>query len=335
MLTIIIIILGASFLLYTLLGGADFGAGIIESFAGKREEVTISKAMAPVWEANHVWLILAVVILFTAFPLVYSSLSTVLHIPLMMVLLGIICRGSAFTFRHYDIVIDKSHKYYTLLFRVSSFVTPIFLGIILGAMMLGRITFDTTKGFYEVFVAPWLNLFCIVMGIFSACLFAYLSALFLVGETTIERERKMYVRFSKRFMLLTMLMGLLVFIAASIEGHDLLSDFLHSVTSLITLILATFLCPVIWHFLNKQKNKTIYLRIGAGLQVSLILIGWFYIQFPVLIKLKSGSSLTFFNTQAPESTLQQLLIALLAGLILIIPGFIYLFKVFKIKSNSQ
>lgn len=335
MLTIIIIILGASFLLYTLLGGADFGAGIIESFAGKREEVTISKAMAPVWEANHVWLILAVVILFTAFPLVYSSLSTVLHIPLMMVLLGIICRGSAFTFRHYDIVIDKSHKYYTLLFRVSSFVTPIFLGIILGAMMLGKITFDTTKGFYEVFVAPWLNLFCIVMGIFSACLFAYLSALFLVGETTIERERKMYVRFSKRFMLLTMLMGLLVFIAASIEGHDLLSDFLHSVTSLITLILATFLCPVIWHFLNKQKNKTIYLRIGAGLQVSLILIGWFYIQFPVLIKMKSGSSLTFFNTQAPESTLQQLLIALLAGLILIIPGFIYLFKVFKIKSNSQ
>ncbi len=335
MLTIIIIILGASFLLYTLLGGADFGAGIIESFAGKREEVTISKAMAPVWEANHVWLILAVVILFTAFPLVYSSLSTVLHIPLMMVLLGIICRGSAFTFRHYDIVIDKSHKYYTLLFRVSSFVTPIFLGIILGAMMLGRITFDTTKGFYEVFVAPWLNLFCIVMGIFSACLFAYLSALFLVGETTIERERKMYVRFSKRFMLLTMLMGLLVFIAASIEGHDLLSDFLHSVTSLITLILATFLCPVIWHFLNKQKNKTIYLRIGAGLQVSLILIGWFYIQFPVLIKMKSGSSLTFFNTQAPESTLQQLLIALLAGLILIIPGFIYLFKVFKIKRISQ
>src|SRR6185503_21317066 len=172
---------------------------------GRREEVTISKAIAPVWEANHVWLILAVVILFTAFPMVYSSLSTVLHIPLMMFLLGIICRGSAFTFRHYDIVIDKSHKYYTLLFRVSSFVTPIFLGIILGAMMLGRITFDTTKGFYEVFVAPWLNLFCIVMGIFSACLFAYLSALFLVGETTIERERKMYVRFSKRFMLLTML----------------------------------------------------------------------------------------------------------------------------------
>ena len=74
MLTLIIIILGGCFLLYTLLGGADFGAGIIETFAGKREEITISKAIAPVWEANHVWLILAVVILFTGFPQVYSSL---------------------------------------------------------------------------------------------------------------------------------------------------------------------------------------------------------------------------------------------------------------------
>ena len=327
-------ILGAAFLLYTLLGGADFGAGIIESFAGRREEVTISRAIAPVWEANHVWLILAVVILFTGFPMVYSSLSIVLHIPLMLVLLGIIIRGTAFTFRHYDVVLDKSHKYYTLLFRVSSFVTPIFLGIILGAMMLGRITFNTSLGFYDVYVAPWLNVFCIAMGIFSTCLFAYISATFLVGETKIERERKMYVRFSKRSMLFTMFSGLLVFLTASMEGHDLLTDFSHSVTSIITLVIATVLCPVIWHFLNKEKNKTVYLRIGVSLQVSLILIGWFYIQFPVLIKLSNNESLTFFNTQAPYATLQQLLIALVVGLVVIIPGFVYLFKVFKIKSNE-
>ena len=334
MLTIIIIILAISFILYTLLGGADFGAGIIESLAGRREEVTISRAIAPVWEANHVWLILAVVILFTAFPTVYSSLSTVLHIPLMIVLLGIICRGTAFTFRHYDVVLDKSHKYYTLLFRVSSFVTPIFLGVILGAMMLGRITFDTSQSFYEVFMAPWLNVFCFSMGIFATCLFAYISAIFLVGETKIDRERKMYVRLSKRFMIGTMLTGLLVFTIASVSGHNLVRQFSHSVTSIVTLVVATILCPVIWHFLNKEKNKTVYLRIGVSLQVALVLIGWFYIQFPVLIKLNNGMSLTFFNTQAPYTTLYQLLIALIVGLIVIIPGFVYLFRVFKIKSNE-
>jgi cytochrome d ubiquinol oxidase subunit II len=263
----------------------------VETFAGKSEEITISKAIAPVWEANHVWLILAVVILFTGFPQVYSSLSLVLHIPLMMVLLGIICRGSAFTFRQYDVVNDASRKYYTLLFRISSFITPVFLGMVLGAMILGRVTFDTTKSFYDVFISPWLNIFCISMGIFS------------------------------------------VFVTAETEGHNLLREFLQSATSIIMLLLATSLCPVIWHFLNKEKNKTVYLRIGVGIQVTLILIGWFYIQFPVLIKLQNGEHLTFFNTQAPPATLEQLLIALLVGLVLVVPGFIYLFRVFKIKSN--
>src|SRR3954465_8770327 len=183
MLAIIIFILGVSFLLYTLLGGADFGAGIIEIFGGRREETTISKAIAPVWEANHVWLILAVVILFTGFPLVYSSLSLVLHIPLMLVLIGIIFRGSAFTFRHYDVGYGRSHKYYSFLFKASSFITPMFLGITLGAMILGRVTFDQSVGFYNMFISPWLNLFCIMMGIFSTCLFAYIAAIFLIPES--------------------------------------------------------------------------------------------------------------------------------------------------------
>jgi len=331
MLTLVIIILGASFILYTLLGGADFGAGIIETFAGKKGEQTISKAMAPVWEANHVWLILAVVILFTAFPLVYSSLSLVLHIPLMMVLIGIIFRGTAFTFRHYDPVYDSTHKYYTLLFKVSSFITPFFLGITLGAMILGRITLDPSAGFYEKFVRPWLNIFCITMGVFSVCLFGYIAAVFLVGEAREDSERKKYVRLSKRSMLLTMLTGLAVFLSALLEGHYLPKELLQSTASLVLLLLAVLLAPIIWFFLNKKRNKTLYLRITIGMQVSAILACWFYIQFPVLIQIKGGEHLTIFNTQAPPATLQQLLIALIVGLILIVPGFLYLFKVFKVK----
>ena len=332
MLFVIVIILGTSFILYTLLGGADFGAGIVETFAGKREELTISEAIAPVWEANHVWLILAVVILFTGFPAVYASLSLVLHIPLMFVLLGIIMRGTAFTFRRYDIAQGHIHIYYTFLFRVSSFITPFFLGIVLGAMILGRITFDRSAGFYNMFIGPWLNLFCIIIGLFSACLFAYIASVFLVGETKIERERITYARFSKIFMILTMCLGLLVFIAAEAEGHHLIREFLRSSTSIIMLVLATLLCPVIWHFLNKGKNKTLYLRIGAVLQVNAIMLGWFYIQYPVLIEVKNAEALTFYNTQAPAATLQQLLMALIVGLILVIPGFIYLFRVFKVQS---
>jgi cytochrome d ubiquinol oxidase subunit II len=263
---------------------------------------------------------------------VYASLSWVLHIPLMIVLLGIIMRGTAFTFRHYDVHQGRSHKYYSFLFHASSFITPVFLGMILGAMILGKITFDTSQGFYTVFVTPWLNWFCFTMGIFTACLFAYLASVFLVGETKIERERIKYVRFSKFSMIATIILGILVFIIAKAEGHSLTRAFLHSTASIIMLVTAVVLCPVIWHYLNKEKDKTLYLRIGTGLQVSSILAGWYYIQFPVLIEVKDGSELTFYNTQAPAATQEQLLIALIVGLILVLPGFYFLFRVFKIKS---
>ncbi|HUR11368.1 MAG TPA: cytochrome d ubiquinol oxidase subunit II [Flavitalea sp.] len=330
-LTSITIILAVAFLLYTLLGGADFGAGIIETFAGEKQEKTISRAIAPVWEANHVWLILAVVILFTAFPAVYASIALVLHIPLMIVLIGIIFRGTAFTFRHYDVIDDNTHQYYTILFRVSSFLTPVFLGITLGAMMLGRITFDTNAGFYAMFIAPWLNVFCIVMGIFSICLFGYISAVFLVGETGNDRERRKYAMFAKQFMIASMIIGILVFVSAEFSGHPLTKEFLKARFSITMLVLVLLLCPFIWVFLKRKNNKTIYLRIAIGMQVTAVLAGWFTIQFPVLIHVQNGVHLTLYNTRAPDKTLEQLLIALLVGLVLIVPAFAYLFRVFKIR----
>src|ERR1035437_8712996 len=234
MLILIVIILGVSFVLYTLFGGADFGAGIVEMFAGKKEEFIISKAIAPVWEANHVWLIFAIVILFTGFPTMYASLSLVMHIPLMMVLLGIIMRGCAFTFRSYDVGENKSARnFYTFFFRASSFVTPVFLGIILGAMILGRITLDASVSFYEMFIAPWLNTFCFTMGLCAASLFAYLASVFLVGETKIKKERILYARFSKYAMITTIVFGFLVFVFAEADGLHLADTFFHSQTNIL------------------------------------------------------------------------------------------------------
>jgi cytochrome d ubiquinol oxidase subunit II len=328
MLTLIIVILGISFLLYTLLGGADFGAGIIETFAGRRGRTTISKALAPVWEANHVWLILAIVILFTGFPLVYSSLSLVLHIPLLLVLTGIIFRGSAFTFRYYDIPEGNTQKYYTVLFKASSFITPMFLGMTLGAMILGRITFDNSISFYQKFIYPWFNLFCFTMGLFSTSLFAYIAATFLTGEAQSKEELNKYKRLSKRAMYLTIATGLLVFLVAEWEKHHLLREFLRSPYSITSIVIASLLVPVLHYYMN--RNDRVKVRAALGIQVAAILSGWFAIQYPVLIRVENGNHLTFFNTQAPESTLTQLFIALIVGLLFIIPAFIYLFRVFKV-----
>ena len=128
-----------------------------------------------------------------------------------------------------------------------------------------------------------------------------------------------------------MLFGLLVFLAAEIEGHHLFDEFRKSSVSVLTMLLAALICPAIWLLLNRRTDKTLYLRVAVGIQVTAIIVGWFYIQYPVLIQVRGGEDYTFFNTQAPDATLQQLLIALIVGLILIVPALMYLFKVFKVE----
>jgi cytochrome bd-type quinol oxidase subunit 2 len=130
MLYVVIAFLWISILLYLLLGGADFGAGIIELFTSKKNKIvtrkTLYTAIGPIWEANHMWLIIAIVILFVGFPEIYTTMSVHLHIPLTIMLLGIIARGTAFTFRHYDAVVDDMQNLYNPIFAWSSFVTPLF-----------------------------------------------------------------------------------------------------------------------------------------------------------------------------------------------------------------
>src|SRR5262245_48558235 len=96
----------ASLILYFLFGGADFGGGVWDLLATgpRRDEQRrlIEQAIGPIWEANHVWLILVVVILFTGFPPAFAALSVAFHVPLTLMLLGIVFRGATFAFRSFD-----------------------------------------------------------------------------------------------------------------------------------------------------------------------------------------------------------------------------------------
>lgn len=327
MLTIIILVLMVSFILYSLLGGADFGAGIIETFAGTKGEKAVSKAMAPVWEANHVWLILGIVIIFTGFPLVYATISLYLHIPLMIVLFGIILRGSAFVFRYYDVGENPMHKYFTFFFKASSFITPVFLGITLGAMLLGDIGMQNSGTFYQRFIHPWFNVFCFTLGLFVASLFAYIAAIFLIGEAAEEDDKKKYIRLSKIFLASTVVIGGIVFITGNIESPHLFDGFFQSAASIAAFALVVLLIPAIFYLF--RHPSVVLLRGAIAIQVALIILGWFAIHYPVIVYEKDGNHLTLLNNHAPDATLYQLLIALIVGLLLILPAFYFLFKVFK------
>lgn len=330
---IIILVLGVAVLLYVLLGGADFGAGIVELVTHKRGVDIISKAIAPVWEANHIWLILAIVILFNGFPQVFTTVTTYLHIPLFIVLVGIVFRGSAFTFRYYDISNGNVQNYYNRFFRLSSLITPFFLGVVLGAIILGKIPENVNGSFYEIYISPWLNLFTITTGIFVTLLFGWLAAIYLIGETPDDESYITFSNTSRLFFMFLIITGAGVFLMAELYGLHFLKQFLGSPIAIGCIVVATAFIPFIWKSITR---KAIFkLRLLAGVETACIIAGWFAIQFPVMVYIQNGHNLTIWNSQAPESTMEMLLYALIVGVLLIIPSFVYLFKVFKFKSDEK
>jgi cytochrome d ubiquinol oxidase subunit II len=132
-----------SLILYALMGGADYGGGMWDLLASgsraQRQRHAIVEAIAPIWEANHVWLILVIVLLFTAFPRGFSTMMIALHIPITAMLIGIVLRGSAFIFRKYDSTGDAVQRRWSTVFGVASFFTPFFQGLTLGALTTGDI----------------------------------------------------------------------------------------------------------------------------------------------------------------------------------------------------
>lgn len=317
--------LGISILFYCIFAGADFGAGMLECFPGKKAgkdlKPIITRAIGPVWEANHVWLVLAVVILFMGYPKVYQALSIRFHIPFFILLCGVILRGCAFTFRHYDAVQDRSQKYYTRIFELSSFLTPLMLGMIAGATVLDM-KVGLGANFYEIYVSPWFNAFSFSVGVFTCILFSFLAAVYLIGETREKTLQAFFVRRAKLLNGLAVVSGVSVFLCAHLEGVELLDRFFDRKLSALCMGVATLLLLPLWMFLTK---RSVYLaRFTAGSQVAFILFGWFRLKFPSLL-----SEHTIYSAAAPDKTLVALLTALGVGSLLIFPALFYLLRIFK------
>ncbi|NBV41966.1 cytochrome d ubiquinol oxidase subunit II [bacterium] len=337
-LDLIIGFLAVSVIFYTVFGGADFGTGILEVFAGRlRDDVrTITKlALGPVWEANHIWLIIAVVILFNGFPPAYAKISTIFHIPLTLMLVGIVIRGCAFTFRHYDKANESTRWWYSTLFVVGSLLTPVMYGLTVGGLMLGRVS-DSAQGFVAVYVSPWATLFGAAMGLFVVTIFGFLAAVFCVGEVRNHRSQlqfpepvqRYFRRWVARSSVVMMVAGLAVFGAASWNGVDLLADFLDTPLSGGLLVLATV--SVIGAVILTFDRRVMLPRICAAVGVGSVVIGWMALKYPYLLVTQTGG-MTFSQAAAPTSTLHGLLAALVGGSVLIFPCLYFLFKVFKLR----
>jgi cytochrome d ubiquinol oxidase subunit II len=324
--TIIAGIMIGSLVFYALLGGADYGGGVWDLFAfgerGRQQRELIAEAIGPVWEANHVWLILVVVILFTAFPPAFAAIATALHIPLTLLLIGIVLRGAAFTFRTYDEQRDEVQRRWSLIFSIASIITPVLLGLTVGAIASGTIRVESgvvTTGFFSSWLAP----FPFAVGFFALALFAYLAAVYLTLETD---ERELQEDFRRRALISGAIVGLLalvVFLLAETGAPRVRAGISRSSWAIV-LHLSTAVSAIgAFYALWKRKYKLA--RIFAAFQVTLILLGWALAQFPYLIE----PDVTITSAAAPRITLQLLLGALIAGAILLFPSYYYLFRIFK------
>ncbi len=319
------VILG-SLTFYVLLGGADFGAGVWHLFArGSRasaERQLIGDAIAPIWEANHVWLITVITVLFAAFPPVYALLSTVLHIPIVILLIGIVLRGSAFAFRHYDVKPDGAHLYWEQLFAASSLITPVLFGIILGSITSGRVTL-TGKSFWSVFVQPWLQPFPLTVGVFALVLFAYLAAVYLILEARDEGLQELFRRRAIIAALVAAFLEETVMLLARTgatrlwsEVHGTLWGGLAELSSALFAMSGIYL---LW------RRHFWWARLCAIGQVTIALWTLGIAQFPYLVP----PSLTVFNAAAPQATLNIIFAVLCFGALLLFPSLFYLYRVFK------
>ncbi len=298
--------------LYALLGGADFGGGIWDLLAsGPRageQRALVERAIGPIWEANHVWLVLVVVVLFTGFPAAFAAISTRLFVPLTILLVGIVLRGAAFTFRAYDTRRDEVQRRWGLLFSASSVLAPLMLGVVVGRLASGS--------------AGSFSLFSLLTGLLAAGLFAFLAAAYLA----VEAEGALREDFRRRAIAAGVAVFALAAAAAAASSREapLVFRGLTARGWSLPLHLATA-AAALTAFRALIRRRVRLARLAAAIQVALIVVGWGASQHPWLVV----PDLTLESASAPRATQVLLAWVLGAGALVLFPCLYLLFRVFK------
>jgi cytochrome bd ubiquinol oxidase subunit II len=313
-------------ILYALMGGADFGGGVWDLLAAgprsSQQREAIAEAIGPIWEANHVWLILVIVLLFTAWPKAFAAMMTALHIPLTAMLVGIVLRGSAFVFRKYDSRQDEVQQRWSTVFGISSALTPLLQGMTIGALTTGAIRWQD-GGVSTGFLAGWLEPFPIACGIYALVLFAFLAAVYLTVDT--ENAPQLQRDFRLRGLLAQ---GVLVPVAIGVfltsrhgapEMYQRLNAWWAPLILSWTVLSAAAAAGALWF------GRFRLARMAAIAEVTSVLLGWCLAQYPHLVY----PDLTIQNAAAPEVTLRLLVIALGLGAVILLPCLYFLFHIFK------
>jgi cytochrome d ubiquinol oxidase subunit II len=318
-------ILWLAVVLYAVLAGADFGGGVWDLLArgprAKAQRAAVSRAMGPVWEANHVWLIFMITGLFTGFPAAFEALALGLYLPFSLVLVGIVFRGAAFAFRAHASG-GRARQRFGLAFGIASIVTPFLLGACAGAVATGRAI--QTPHTPESLLLPWTTPFALICGALALSICAGLAAAYLTVETSQAGDLEL----TEDFRLRALAAGAATLILAAIAlplTNSTAPSLWRGLTgtgaplAAVAALLAVVAGATMW----SRRYKIA--RAAAIGQVACILLAWAIAQAPILVP----PSISIEGSASEPEVMAGLLITFAIGSAVLLPSLALLFHIFK------
>lgn len=311
--------------IYLLLGGADFGGGFWDLVAGgdRRGYATrklVEHSLGPVWEANHVWLIFVIVLVWTGFPAVFAAVASTMYVPLTAAALGIIGRGAAFAFRKVSTELWQQ-RLFGAVFAASSVLTPFFLGTVAGGVASGRVPLGTARG---DLLRAWWNPTSVAVGVLAVVVAAYLAAVFLTRDA-LRTAPELAATFRRRALGAGVAAGALAAAGLVVLAYDAptLFDGLTSGQPLVAVVLSGIAGVASLALLLRRRYVAV--RVTAGLAVVGVIWAWGLAQYPVLLP----PDVRVEDVQASSAVLQATLGALAVGAVLLVPSLGWLYVLFQ------
>lgn len=310
---------------YVLLAGADFGAGFWDLLAGRsdrgdRQRTLIEHTITPVWEANHVWLIFAIVLCWSGFPGVFAAVASTMYIPLTLVALGIIARGAAFAFRKASTELGH-RRAYGATFALSSVLTPFFLGTVAGGIASGRVPPGIAEG---GLVTSWANPTSVLAGLLAVGTTAYLSAVYLCGDARREGAHNEAEAFRRKSIAAGTVTGAFALAGIVVLRIDAPSLYDGLIGSGLPFVLISAVAGVASMLLLGYR-RYLYARISAATAVAALPWGWAVAQYPLVLL----PATTIESAAATPAVLHAVLISTLVGGILLLPSLLWMFALFQ------
>jgi cytochrome d ubiquinol oxidase subunit II len=301
---------------YAVFAGADFGAGFWDLVAGgaergARPRALIDHSIGPVWEANHVWLIFSLVVLWTAFPEAFESITLTLFVPLTLVALGIVLRGASFAFRK-SLFRTPERRTLGAIFAFSSVLVPYCMGAIAGAIASGRVPAGGEAGDPW---SSWVNPTSIIGGILAVTVGAYLASVYLIWDARRLGQDSMVEYFRRRAVAAAVAAGAVAFAGIFVLRSDARYVFDGLTARALPLVVLSALCGIgsLVLLLRQAQRGARLLAIGA---VASIVWAWGVAQWPYILP----TSLKVSAAAAPSSTLAAVLVVFGVAAVVIVPA---------------